>query len=337
MKTPICDFVSQYAQSHTTRLHMPGHKGKCYTGGEAFDITEIKGADSLYEAEGIIAESEANASFTFGCKTFYSAEGSSLSIRAMLYLTLLYAKSKGQKPLIFAGRNAHKVFINSASLLDFEIKWLYPKENSSYLSCNITPNELETELKTAEALPTAVYITSPDYLGNVSDIKAISAVCKKYGVLLIVDNAHGAYLRFLSPSLHPIELGADMCCDSAHKTLPVLTGGAYLHVSNSLPSFFKDNAKKAMALFGSTSPSYVIMQSLDKVNPYLYKEYPAILSGFLKKLDNLKSTLTDYGYTFVGNEPLKLTFDTKKFGYTGDSLADILRSFNLECEFSDPD
>ena len=99
MNTPICDFAKKYAQSGTSRLHMPGHKGKgrlC----EHLDLTEIAGADELYDADGIIAESEKNASTLFDCKTFYSTEGSSHTIRAMLYLTSLYAKEKGKKPLI---------------------------------------------------------------------------------------------------------------------------------------------------------------------------------------------------------------------------------------------
>ena len=84
MTTPICDFVENYVKSDAVRLHMPGHKGKCLLGFEKADITEINGADSLFEANGIIAESEKNASSLFGSKVFYSTEGSSLCIRAML-------------------------------------------------------------------------------------------------------------------------------------------------------------------------------------------------------------------------------------------------------------
>ena len=92
MNTPIYDFVKAYADRSGLRLHMPGHKGQGPLGIEAFDLTEIKGADSLFEAEGIIAESERNAASLFGTKaTFFSTEGSSLAIRAMLYLVRLYA------------------------------------------------------------------------------------------------------------------------------------------------------------------------------------------------------------------------------------------------------
>ena len=143
---------------------------------------------------------------------------------------------------------------------------LLPEDDFSLCRCIITPEILKEELKRAEGKISAVYITSPDYLGGMSDIKSLSETAREYGVPLIVDNAHGAYLRFLKDSLHPIDLGADMCCDSAHKTLPVLTGGAYLHISENAPETYKNLGKKAMELFGSTSPSYLILQSLDKAN-----------------------------------------------------------------------
>lgn len=335
MNTPICDFVRNYNKRGSLRLHMPGHKGQAILGIENLDITEINGADSLYEASGIIKESEENASSLFGCKTFYSAEGSSLCIRAMLYLSSIYAKQKKQNPLILAGRNAHKTFLSAAALLDFSIEWLYPQSNESYLSCSISPEELQNAIQKLK--PTAVYLTSPDYLGNLADIRTLSAVCHSNGVLLIVDNAHGAYLKFLPESLHPIDLGADICCDSAHKTLPVLTGGAYLHISPNAPEFFIENAKDALALFGSTSPSYLIMQSLDAANKYISYGYRDRLSDFVSQINKLKASLTSQGYKFIGNEPLKLTVDTKKRGYYGTEFADLLSEKGLICEFSDPD
>lgn len=337
MKTPIYDFVKEYAESNSVRMHMPGHKGKCFLGFEQFDLTEIKGADSLYEADGIIAESESYASALFGCKTFYSAEGSSLAIRGMLYLCCLYAADQNKKPLIYAGRNAHKVFINTVALMDIDVEWLTGDKDCSYLSFAISADALESKLKNAKVLPTAIYLTSPDYLGNMADIWAISKICKKHGILLLVDNAHGAYLKFLSQSRHPMDLGADMCSDSAHKTLPVLTGGAYLHISNKAPSLFADNAKQALSLFGSTSPSYLILQSLDKANEYLACGFKNMLLQKTEVIKELKNTLTEKGYTLVGDEPMKITVEAKKYGYTGIELADILRKNNIECEFADPD
>lgn len=315
---------------------MPGHKGTPVLGMEQLDITEIDGADSLYEASGIIAQSEKNASQLFGCPTFYSTEGSSQCIRAMLYLTHLYAGLKGKKPIIAAGRNVHKTFLTAVAMLDMDVCWLYPKNQISYLSCELSADELDRCLNQMIDKPTAVYLTSPDYLGNISDIGAIAEVCHRYEVLLIVDNAHGAYLKFLPESMHPIDLGADLCCDSAHKTLPVLTGGAYLHISPNLDDIICKQAKNALAMFGSTSPSYLILQSLDAANPYL-ENYPQTLANYIPIVDSLKENLLGHGFRLYGSEPMKLTIYTKSYGYTGTQIAALLQQQNIVPEFSDQD
>ena len=329
MNTPICDFVRDYAKSEAIRLHMPGHKGKNLLGLEALDITEIDGADSLYEASGIIRASEENASSLFGCPTFYSTEGSSQCIRAMLYLAVLHAKEQGKRPVIAAGRNAHKTFLTGAALLDLDVRWMYPK-GGSYLSCELTRSEVEVVLE--KEAPTAVYLTSPDYLGNMADIAEIAETCHKHGTILLVDNAHGAYLKYLQPSRHPMDLGADICCDSAHKTLPVLTGGAYLHCRPQ----FRDWVKNALALFGSTSPSYLIMQSLDGANPIL-TTLADRSKDFVPSVDAVREKLSGHGYVLSGQEPLKITISTKPYGYTGQELAQLLLERNIVSEFADPD
>ncbi len=337
MNTPICDFVSRYAESGTLRLHMPGHKGTGALGVEALDITEIRGADSLFEADGIIAQSEHRASEIFGCPTFYSTEGSSLCIRAMVQLAALHAKASGKRPLLWAARNAHKTFLSAVALLDVDVVWQDAGDDASYLSCTVYANLLDALLAVAPQKPTAFYLTSPDYLGGVADIRAISTVCHRHGVLLLVDNAHGAYLRFLPQSVHPIDLGADLVCDSAHKTLPVLTGGAYLHVGNHAPRIFTDMAKSALALFASTSPSYLILQSLDAANPVLGEAFSRQLQAFLPHVQTLRQALTDMGWELYGEEELKLTLATKPYGYEGTAVADAWRESGIECEFADPD
>ena len=336
MTTPIVDFVRRYADSDTLRLHMPGHKGQGTLGVEALDLTEIQGADSLYEADGVIAESERNASTLFGCPTFYSTEGSSLSIRAMLLLLTRYAKEQGKAPLILAGRNAHKAFLNGVALLDLDVEWIYPQEES-YLSCTVTAETLKKRLSGMTRLPVAVYLTAPDYLGNCVDWSALSAVCHRHGVLLAVDCAHGAYLRFLNPSRYPMDGGVDICCASAHKTLPVLTGGAYLHIAKDAPACLAEQAKQALAVFGSTSPSYLILQSLDRANAILDGDYPRRLQEFAERVCVFRRGMEKLGYAFVGDEPTKLTVKTKAYGYLGTEFAELLREQGIECEFADRD
>lgn len=333
MKTPIVSFLKSYQEKSPVRMHMPGHKGAGILGFEGMDLTEIYGADELFAAEGIIKESEQNASSLFGCPTYYSTQGSTLCIQTMCTILCQDAKSKGKKPKILAGRNAHRSFIHAAALLDFEIEWLYG--NSDYLSCKIHAEDLEKAI--IESHPTAVYLTNPDYLGNLLDIQSLASVCKKHNVLLAIDNAHGAYLRFLEPSLHPIDLGADLCCGSAHKTLPVLTGGAYLHLSDSLNQVWKNDVKHFMEYFSSTSPSYLIMASLDATNEVLDTTFKKSLSECIQRVDGLKNTLTQHGYTILFGEPMKITISTKEFGYTGNEIANLLMECDIYPEFYDSD
>ena len=336
--TPIRDFVVSYTEKTPLRLHMPGHKGVLLTGHEHDDITEVTGADSLYEASGIIGESEANASLLFGCPTYYSTEGSSQCIRAMLHLAGLWHKTRHpHKPMkVLAGRNAHKTFLSALALLDMEVVWLTPAEEASYLSCPITPADVAGALD-ADGDISTVYLTSPDYLGHILPIADIAEVCHQRGVLLLVDNAHGAYLKFLPKSLHPMDLGADLCCDSAHKTLPVLTGGAYLHIGSHLPDLFCNHAKQALSLFGSTSPSYLILRSLDMANAYLSDGYAEKLYSLIGEVAALRDRLTEHGFVLVGDEPIKLTVLTKPYGYRGQDMATLLEKEGIVCEFADPD
>lgn len=333
MKTPIVSFLKSYQEKSPVRMHMPGHKGAGILGFEGMDLTEIYGADELFAAEGIIKESEQNASNLFGCPTYYSTQGSTLCIQTMCTILCQDAKSKGKKPKILAGRNAHRSFIHAAALLDFEIEWLYG--NSDYLSCKIHAEDLEKAI--IESLPTAVYLTNPDYLGNLLDIKSLASVCKKHNVLLAIDNAHGAYLRFLKDSLYPIDLGADLCCDSAHKTLPVLTGGAYLHLSDSLNQVWKNDVKHFMEYFSSTSPSYLIMASLDAANEVLDTTFKNSMFECIQRVDGLKNTLVQHGYTILSGEPMKITISTKEFGYTGNEIANLLMECDIYPEFYDSD
>ena len=122
----------------------------------------------------------------------------------------------------------------------------------------------------------------------------------------------------------------------AAKTLPALTGSAYLHLSDRMNRAVGAQAKNALALFGSTSPSYLILQSLDAVNPYL-EVYPQKLEAFLGAVDVLKSRLVQHGYTLYGDEPMKISVDARAYGYTGLELAALFRERNMEPEFADRD
>lgn len=337
VKTPVFDFVSEYASRGISRFHMPGHKGvETLLGIEKRDITEISGADYLFDANGIIGESESICSEIFGTgKTLYSTEGSSLSIKTTVTLLSMNRKDKSRRGTIIAPRNCHKAFINGCILADVSVKWVYPEKKSRSAAVSLfTAEEIRSALENADN-PCGVYITSPDYIGNISDISQIKEVCREFDVPLAVDNAHGAYLKFCEKDVHPITLGADICCDSAHKTLPVLTGGGYLHISKTAPAFFVDNAKRVMSMYASTSPSFLILQSLDLCNKVLCENFRERISEACEKAADLRECIRSFDFDARLNEPLKLTVFPNSQGIYGNDLADMLREFKIEPEYSD--
>ena len=318
MNTPIHDFLTAYAEKSPVRCHMPGGKST------PFDITEIEGADSLFESGGIIKDSENNAARLFGAgKTLFSCGGSTLSIQTMLALAKAYSPDKNR---VAALRYCHKSLLTACVLLGLYIDWIYPEE---YLSCKVNPEKVKEKI-TSDTL--CVFAQSIDYYGGESDIKGIAEVCREKKVPLLVDNAHGAYLAFTDR--HPIALGADMTADSAHKTLPCLTGGSYLHISVNAPDIFFKRAKELMSLFGSSSPSYLILDSLDLCNKHIDEEKERAQRVF-DEIKKLKSALYGLGYTLRDSDAMRITVNANAYGFTGFGLAEELRKNGVESEFSD--
>ena len=342
METPIYNFVTDYMSSGMSRFHMPGHKGQSFLGCEGRDITEIEGADVLSMAGGIIAESQYNASHLFCTgSTLYSTEGSSLCIKAMLMAVLEDARKHGSKghEYILAARNVHRSMVDACALLGMETEFIINNRSGSICESMVTPKDIENILeykkKEGTGNPVAVYITSPGYLGDIADIEGIAVICEKYSLPLVVDNAHGAYLAFLEESRHPLRLGAAICCDSAHKTLPVLTGGAYLHISGRYKERYMETARRALALFGSTSPSYLILQSLDLCNKYLAGNYRERLAACINTVNSIKEDLKGKGICVMDTEPLKIVINTACAGYTGTETCAAMREYGIECEYAD--
>jgi len=330
----LLDTAMRYASDGFSRFHMPGHKGRAlpYTGfGQisALDLTEIAGMDSLYAAEGAIRHTEVGYAKLYGsADCFLSAGGATLCIQAMLALAL----NPGEKLLICRG--AHVSAVNAMALLDLHPEWILPKPDpSTGLSKAITPQQVEQGFL-AHPDAKAVYITSPTYFGAIADIHAIAQFCKARGIPLLVDNAHGAHLAFFSPNLHPIALGADLCCDSLHKTLPVLTGGAILHLGDER---YADRARQKLSLFGSTSPSYLVLCSMDGALNYLTSGKAAgEMRTTAERLGQVAQRARNCGYllTHESGDPLRLTLSAAPLGYTGSELAQHLRENLVEPEYA---
>lgn len=332
MKTPVYNFLTQYAAQNPIRMHMPGHKGRlgapALRQAAELDLTEIPGADSLFEASGILAESEANAAALYGAAyTFYSCAGSTLCIQTMLLLM----KQEGRA--IIAARNVHRAFLNACVLLDLTVQWVYPRESDGILSGTYAPEDFETVLEQLHR-PACVYLTSPDYLGHMADIRGVAEVCRKYHAKLLVDNAHGAHLAFLPWQCHPIQLGADYCCDSAHKMLSGLTGTAYLHVRSDIDAD-ANRVRDAMAVFASTSPSYLMLASLDWCNRELAS--PLFREQLSEVIDHVQALKCHFSsrYVFVDGDPLHLTINAAASGCIGTELAAHLAKAGIVVEYAD--
>lgn len=333
MDSPLRQYLEKLHNSNRSRFHMPGHKGRAtlppFDAAAPYDITEIAGADSLFEASGILAQSEAMTAELYGSKAcLWSAGGSTLCIQAMLALVCR------EGDLVIAVRNAHHAFAHAAILLGVRVRWMLAEhQDKGGLYGAVTPEEVE-QMLIRYPQAKAVWVTTPDYLGGMADVKALAQVCHRYGAKLLVDNAHGAYLLYTHR--HPMQLGADLCCDSPHKTLPVLTGGAWLHLSSRVP-YTADQARQAMKLFGSTSPSYLILLSLEDCNQYLAGPGREEFARLFQTIREMRQRLERQGVTLLPMEGdyTKLTIDAPAMGYTGEEITRHLDLHNMDWEYAD--
>ncbi len=326
---PLYDALINYASRGMSSFHTPGHKGRCgFLPLEArLDLTELPLTDSLYECDGCIRESELRAAAFFGAEyTAVSSGGCTLAIQGML------AAFAGNGGKVIFGRNIHRSAINAAMLLGIEPVWIMNRRDGGRgLPGRIYPGDV---LRAISDNPdsAAVYITSPDYYGCLSDIGEISKVCRQYGIPLLVDNAHGTHL--IAFGLHPITLGASATACSAHKTLPVLTGGAWLNCNDAgaIP-----RVKASMALFGSTSPSYLTMASLDLARAWMERDGISEFRLLAEKVSDIRALAADVGFGLPHGEcdPVRLTLLTRPLGMSGDDAAAYFRERGAECEHSD--
>ena len=328
MSSPLYNALIKHEKLNRASFHTPGHKSSGIINPNLLnlDFTELPDTDALFEANGVILECEKNLARLFGAtRTLISAGGCSLAIMTMIRL----ATKNGGK--LLCGRNIHRSAVNAMTLLGIEPNWILPI-NNGFFTGRIDAGEVRKALSENSDI-CGCYITSPTYYGEISDIHAISEVCREYDIPLLVDNAHGSHLKFLSRNIHPITLGASMTACSVHKTLPVLTGGALLNISDSR---FIEGAKEAMSLFASTSPSYPIMASIDLCSDYISKN-PDIYKRLEPIISDIKSTADSIGIIQPKEicDPLRLALNTSSIGISGESAGEFFRSMGVEPEFAD--
>lgn len=312
---------SQSIAQNKARFHVPGHKGNPaaippFGGILRFDLTEVEGADDLSNPQDILAQSQQNMAAVYQSgATLYSASGSTSCIQAMLTLFV----PPGQTVLMVRG--CHVAALRALAFSGAEVKWVYP--------ANKTPSAAEIAAALAQSNAAAVYLTSPDYEGQMADIAAIAAVCRSAGAKLLVDNAHGAHLKFLQPDTHPITLGADACADSAHKTLPCLTPAAMLHLKD---GGYAGPARAALNLYSSTSPSYLVLQSLD-LAAALLAQNPPDFAWAGRQMQAVAAAVPQM--VQPGGDPLKLCLVPHRAGWPTQEVTSALRQAGILPELAD--
>ncbi len=326
--SPLYDRLIQHEALNRASFHTPGHKGRFFDPSLLrLDYTELPDTDALYEANDVILRTEQRAAELFGAgRSLISAGGCSLAIQTMLRL----AAMRGGR--ILCARNAHRSAVNAMALLGLDPVWLIPDGGNGYTG-RIDPASVRDALEKYPGI-TSCYITSPSYYGELCDIRTISEICHEHGVWLLVDNAHGSHLAFLGENRHPLALGADMTACSLHKTLPVLTGGALLNIAKGIPF---DEAKQAMALFGSTSPSYLIMSSIDLCITYMNGRGREDYRRCEETVSQMRDLADRRGIPHPRGEcdPLRLTLDTAAVGLIGQAQQEYFESCGIDCEFCD--
>jgi len=331
------DIIGEYAEKNPVRFHMPGHKGKS-TGSldYSIDVTELFFTDNLYNPStesNLICGLEDRISRCFfknnSISSLISCSGATLCVQtSVLALKRLKQERNESKDLyIICDKTSHISFKDAIALLNITPLWVEPDENFTEKIDYFIQNQ-----KTNENNIIGVFVTSPDYFGNMKDIEQISKECKKYSLNLAVDNSHGSHLAFYkNGSLHPINLGADISIDSIHKTLPVLTGAALLHSADNFCD--KNILRNSMKMFASTSPSYIILQSIEKMVDLLetcgFEEHEILINDinlFRQKAENL-------GFIFDINgfyDPYRLVLNCEN---SGEKLYYFLAAQNIVCEF----
>lgn len=242
-------------------FHMPGHKRNPLSVNGDFpidrDITEIDGFDNLHHPEGIIKEAQENLAKLYGAReSFFSVNGSTAALLSAISASV---KKGGQ---LLAARNCHKAVYHAIYLRNLVPTYIY-SQSDPVLGINggIRPSDVEKCLKENKNIE-AVLITSPTYDGVVSDVKTIAEIAHKYGIPLIVDEAHGAHFRYSGYfPMSAVEAGADVVIQSFHKTLPAMTQTAVLHLCSDRAD--REKIKRFMGIYQSSSPSYILMASLD--------------------------------------------------------------------------
>lgn len=333
----------QYSDEGYYPMHMPGHKRNTtlcnFVNPYAIDITEIDGFDNLHQATEILANGMKRCENLYGSEhSHYLVGGSSCGI-----LTGIAAcTKKGDKVLV--ARNSHKSVYHALYLNELEPVYIYPEIIAEFhINGSVSPIVIEENLRLNRDIK-LVIITSPTYEGVVSDVKSIADIAHRYGVPLLVDEAHGAHLGFHDyfPK-SSVTLGADIVIHSIHKTLPSFTQSALIHINSKLVDYHE--IKRYLSVYQSTSPSYILMAGIDQCIHLLEERKGDLFQTFAEHLMEFYDNAGGYKNLSVLNrqavragggfdfDPSKLVVSGKRSNILGKELYDcLLNRYKIQME-----
>jgi lysine decarboxylase len=356
VKAPLFEAIRKYIGEDILPFHMPGHKmGKGFTKLNStnaefesfkndifkFDLTEVDGTDNLHYPEEAILEAQVEAARAFGSeKTYFLVNGSTCGIYAMILATC----NPGDKLIV--ARDCHKAVTGALIMGDIEPVYIMPEIIKEYsVGGGIEPLKLESLIQ-SNLDAKAVLITNPSYYGINSDLKKISEIVHKYNMKLLVDEAHGPHFCFSDMlPISALSAGADICVQSAHKTLTALTQSAYLHISDK----FKDTYRleTMLRLVQTTSPSYILMTALDMARYQMQKSGKGELERVIyvcrkvrEKLESINVRCIDKKlngkYAVKDVDETRLVLNFINYGISGYSIEKQLRNaYKIQLEMAD--
>ena len=331
-----------YSQEDYYPFHMPGHKRNPDTVNTDLpfdrDITEIDGFDNLHHPEGILKKAQETAASVYDTKEcYYSVNGSTAALLAAVSAAV---PRKGQ---ILVARNCHKAVYHALYLRNLIPTYVYPQMDPKWwINGGISSDKVERALAENPEIK-AVLLTSPTYDGVVSDIEKIAEIVHRYEIPLIVDEAHGAHFHFSNyfPT-SAAELGADLVIQSFHKTLPSMTQTAVLH--NCSDRVDSRLIRRFMGIYQSSSPSYILMASMDACMEKMSSDGNEMFREFTKILEKARRRLSECKYIRLVSPEIgtagvfdydrsKLLFSTRYASMTGSELAQILlEKYHIQVE-----
>ena len=341
MKKSILNQLGEIINNNLVSFHVPGHKlGKIYDrlgysnileSLYKMDTTEILGTDNLHSPEGIIKESQERAARVFNSKnTYYLVNGSTCGIQAAM-MSVCNPKDK-----IIVNRDCHQSVINTLILGDIEPAYIYPQiDNKTNILMGIKIEDaIDTIDKNLDAK--AILLTYPTYYGKVYDLKTICNYAHSKGMMVIVDEAHGAHLG-LSDKLPmtALEQGVDIVVQSTHKTLPSFTQSSMIHIQGERVN--QERLTSILRMIESSSPSYMLMSSLELAVDIYETKGKDLMDELLDNIDIFKKNMEKYKNINIYNDDdrTKIFISSKELGMTGYELDEMLRmNYNVQVELS---